>query len=150
MCVVGWIVVGVLVEVGKVVVFGVIIDEFDWIVYEYLVDNGVYLLMLGYKGFLKLCCMFFNEVICYGIFDLMVIIDCDIVNIDVIVYIGGVYGDINVMFLVGDVVDEYWLFVDWICEVIMCVINIVKFGWVLFVIGCVIELYVNWFGYNVV
>lgn len=100
---VGWIVCGVMYEVGKVVEFGVIIDEFDCIVYEYMCDYGVYLLIFDYCNYFKLCCISVNEVICYGIFDLCLFEDGDIVKIDVIVYKNGVYGDNCYIFGCGNV-----------------------------------------------
>ena len=47
-----------------------------------------------------------NEVICHGIPDDTVIADGDIVNVDITAYIGGVHGDTNATFLVGNVDEE--------------------------------------------
>ena len=47
-----------------------------------------------------------NEVICHGIPDDRALLDGDIVNCDVTIYLHGVHGDCNATFLVGDVDDE--------------------------------------------
>lgn len=52
-------------------------------------------------GFLKLLCIFVNEVVCYGIFDVCFFEDGDIVNLDITVCLNGYYGDLNEMYYVG-------------------------------------------------
>ena len=80
---------------GAAVAPGVITDEVDRVVHEFLVDHDAYPSTLGYRGFPKSCCTSLNEVICHGIPDSTVIQDGDIVNIDVTAFIGGVHGDTN-------------------------------------------------------
>ncbi len=92
-----------LAEVGRHVAPGVTTDELDRIGHEYLLDHGAYPSTLGYKGYPKSLCTSINEVICHGIPDDTVLRDGDIVNIDITAYIGGVHGDTNATFLVGDV-----------------------------------------------
>jgi methionyl aminopeptidase len=58
---------------------------------------------LNYHGYPKSLCTSVNEVICHGIPDSRALEDGDIVNLDVTAYIGGVHGDTNATFLVGDV-----------------------------------------------
>ena len=58
---------------------------------------------LNYHGYPKSLCTSVNEVICHGIPDSRVLVDGDIVNLDVTAYIGGVHGDTNATFYVGDV-----------------------------------------------
>ena len=58
---------------------------------------------LGYHGFPKSVCTSVNEVICHGIPDDRPLVDGDIVNVDVTVFIDGVHGDTNATFLVGRV-----------------------------------------------
>ena len=48
-------------------------------------------------------CTSVNEVICHGIPDSRPLQDGDIVNLDVTAFIGGVHGDTNATFLVGNV-----------------------------------------------
>src|SRR5215831_9091118 len=99
-------------EAGKAVAPGVTTDELDRIAHEYMIDNGAYPSTLGYKGFPKSCCTSLNEIICHGIPDSTVIEDGDIVNIDVTAFIGGVHGDTDVTFCVGDVAEEARLLVE--------------------------------------
>ena len=58
---------------------------------------------LNYNGYPKSVCTSVNEVICHGIPDSRPLQDGDIVNLDVTAYHGGVHGDTNATFFVGDV-----------------------------------------------
>jgi len=135
---------------GAAVAPGVTTDEIDRVVHEFLVDHDAYPSTLGYKGFPKSCCTSLNEVICHGIPDTTVIEDGDIVNIDVTAFIGGVHGDTNQTFCVGDVSDEVRLLVERTREATMRGIKAVAPGRPLNVIGRVIEAYAKRFGYGVV
>jgi len=129
---------------------GVTTDEIDRIVHEFLVDHGAYPSTLGYKGFPKSCCTSLNEVICHGIPDSTVIQDGDIVNIDVTAYIGGVHGDTDATFCVGDVSEEARLLVERTHEATMRGIRACAPGRQINTIGRVIEAYAKRFGYGVV
>jgi methionyl aminopeptidase len=48
-------------------------------------------------------CTSVNEVICHGIPDSRALVDGDIINIDVTCFVGGVHGDTNATFFVGNV-----------------------------------------------
>src|SRR5437762_13188442 len=128
---------------------GVVTDEIDRIVHEFLVDHGAYPSTLGYKGFPKSCCTSLNEVVCHGIPDTTVIEDGDIVNIDVTAFIGGVHGDTNATFLAGDVDEESRLLVERTREATLRAIKAVRPGRPLNVIGRVIESYARRFNYGV-
>ena len=78
------------------------VDELDRIAHEYMVDHGAYPSTLGYKGYPKSCCTSLNEIICHGIPDDRVLLDGDIVNCDVTIFLDGVHGDTNATFLVGE------------------------------------------------
>lgn len=84
-----------------VICLGVVFDEFDCICYNYIIAYGGDSSSFNYYGFSKFCCIFVNEVICYGIFDVCLFEKGDIVNIDVMVYIYGYYGDLNEIVFVG-------------------------------------------------
>jgi methionyl aminopeptidase len=129
---------------------GVTTDEIDRIVHEFLCDHGAYPSTLGYKGFPKSCCTSLNEVICHGIPDSTVIEDGDIINIDVTAYIGGVHGDTDATFCVGNVSEEARLLVDRTREAMMRGIRAVAPGRPINAIGRVIEAYAKRFGYGVV
>ncbi len=99
-------------EVGRAVSPGVTTDELDRVGHEFLCDHGAYPSTLGYRGYPKSLCTSINEVICHGIPDDTVLRDGDIVNVDITAFIGGVHGDTNATFLVGDVDEESRLLVE--------------------------------------
>ncbi|MEV0993547.1 type I methionyl aminopeptidase [Nonomuraea sp. NPDC050202] len=137
-------------EVGKHVRPGVTTDELDRIGHEFLLDHNAYPSTLGYKGYPKSLCTSINEVICHGIPDDTVLRDGDIVNVDITAYIGGVHGDTDATFLVGDVDEESRLLVERTREATMRAIKAVAPGRQLNVVGRVIEAYAKRFGYGVV
>jgi methionyl aminopeptidase len=91
----------VLADVGAAVAVGVTTDELDRVAHEAHVSRGVYPSPLHYRGFPKSVCTSVNEVICHGIPDDRPLVDGDIVNVDVTVYVDGVHGDTNATFGVG-------------------------------------------------
>jgi methionyl aminopeptidase len=137
-------------EVGQHAEPGVRTDELDRIGHEFLVDHHAYPSTLGYKGFPKSLCTSINEVICHGIPDSTELRDGDIVNVDITAYIGGVHGDTDATFLVGDVDEESRLLVERTREAMMRGINAIAPGRQVNVIGRVIESYARRFGYGVV
>jgi len=139
-----------LVEVGRHVQPGVTTDALDRIGHEFLCDHGAYPSTLGYKGFPKSLCTSVNEVVCHGIPDSTVLTDGDIVNVDITAYVGGVHGDTDATFLVGDVDEESRLLVERTHEAMMRAIKAVAPGRPVSVIGRVIESYARRFGYGVV
>ena len=136
--------------VGRHVVPGVSTDELDLIGHEFLVDRGAYPSTLGYRGFPKSLCTSVNEVICHGIPDSTVLAEGDIVNIDITAFIGGVHGDTNATFLVGDVSEDVRLLVERTHAATMRGIKAVAPGRPINVVGRVIESYARRFGYGVV
>ncbi len=137
-------------EVGRHVAPGVTTDELDRIGHEFLCDHGAYPSTLGYRGYPKSLCTSVNEVICHGIPDSTVLRDGDIVNVDITAYIGGVHGDTDATYLVGDVDEESRLLVERTHEAMMRAIKAVIPGRTINIIGRVIESYAKRFGYGVV
>src|SRR6266508_2556469 len=137
-------------EVGKQVAPGVTTDELDRIGHEFLCDHGAYPSTLGYRGYPKSLCTSINEVICHGIPDSTVLRDGDIVNVDITAYIGGVHGDTDATYLVGDVDEASRLLVERTHESMMRGIRAVAPGRPLNAVGRVIESYARRFGYGVV
>jgi methionyl aminopeptidase len=129
---------------------GVTTDELDRIGHEYLCDHGAYPSTLGYRRFPKSLCTSINEVICHGIPDSTVLQDGDIVNVDITAFIGGVHGDTDATYLVGEVDEESRLLVERTHEAMMRAIKAVAPGRTLNVVGRVIESYAKRFGYGVV
>jgi methionyl aminopeptidase len=139
-----------LTEVGRAIAPGVTTDELDRIGHEFLCDHGAYPSTLGYRGFPKSLCSSLNEVICHGIPDDTVLREGDICNIDITAFLGGVHGDTNATFLVGEVDEEVRLLVERTHEATMRSIKAVRPGRPINVIGRVIESYARRFGYGVV
>ena len=139
-----------LAEVGRAVAPGVTTDELDRVGHEFLLDHGAYPSTLGYRGFPKSLCTSLNEVICHGIPDSTVLVEGDICNVDITAFIGGVHGDTNATFLVGDVSEEARLLVERTHEATMRAIKAVAPGRPINVIGRVIESYAKRFDYGVV
>ena len=139
-----------LAEVGRAIAPGVTTDELDRVGHEFLCDHGAYPSTLGYRGFPKSLCSSLNEVICHGIPDDTVLREGDICNIDITAFLGGVHGDTNATFLVGEVDEEVRLLVERTHEATMRSINAVRPGRPINVIGRVIESYARRFGYGVV
>jgi methionyl aminopeptidase len=137
-------------EVGKHIAPGVTTDELDRIGHEFLLDHHAYPSTLGYKRFPKSLCSSVNEVICHGIPDSRELQDGDICNIDITAFIGGVHGDTNATFLVGEVDEEGCLLVERTREATMRGIRAVRPGRQINVVGRVIESYAKRFGYGVV
>ncbi|GAA4847754.1 type I methionyl aminopeptidase [Luteimicrobium xylanilyticum] len=137
-------------EVGRHAAPGVTTDELDRIGHEFLLDHGAYPSTLGYRGFPKSLCTSINEVICHGIPDTTELLDGDIVNVDITAFVGGVHGDTNATFLVGDVDEDSRLLVERTREALARGIKAVAPGREVNVIGRVIEKYAARFGYGVV
>jgi len=150
MRVAGRIAADALAEVGRNIKPGISTNELDRIGHDFLIDRGAYPSTLGYRGFPKSLCSSLNEVICHGIPDSTELVDGDICNIDITAFIGGVHGDTNATFLVGDVSEEARLLVERTHEATMRAIKAVRPGRPLSVIGRVIESYAKRFNYGVV
>ncbi|WP_151526608.1 type I methionyl aminopeptidase [Serinicoccus kebangsaanensis] len=135
---------------GELVRPGVRTDEIDRVGHEFLLDHGAYPSTLGYRGFPKSLCTSVNEVICHGIPDDRELREGDICNIDITAYLGGVHGDNNATFLVGEVVEETRLLVERTREALDRAIRAARPGREINVIGRVIESYASRFGYGVV
>ncbi len=88
---------------GEAVRPGLTTDELDEYVHGLYIERGAYPSPLNYHHYPKSVCTSVNEVICHGIPDSRALLEGDIVNLDVTAFIGGVHGDTNATFLVGDV-----------------------------------------------
>jgi methionyl aminopeptidase len=84
---------------------GITTDELDAIAHDLYLAKGGYPspLTYGVPPFPKSICTSVNEVICHGIPDDRPLLDGDIVNIDVTIFLDGVHGDTDATFLVGEV-----------------------------------------------
>ena len=93
----------ILQAVGAAVAPGVTTDELDALCHEECIRRGGYPSPLNYNDFPKSLCTSVNEVICHGIPDDRALIDGDIVNLDVTIFLDGVHGDTNATFPVGTI-----------------------------------------------
>jgi len=99
----------ILAAAGDLVRPGVCTDEIDAFVHQACIDRGGYPSPLGYAGgggappFPKSVCTSVNEVICHGIPDDRVLVDGDVCDIDVTIYLDGFHGDTNATFCAGEV-----------------------------------------------
>jgi methionyl aminopeptidase len=150
MRVAGRIAAAALDEVGRQVAPGVTTDDLDRVGHEFLLDHGAYPSTLGYRAFPKSLCTSVNEVVCHGIPDSTELVDGDIVNVDITAYIGGVHGDTDATYLVGEVTEEDRLLVERTKEALARAIKAVRPGRPISVIGRVIESYARRFDYGVV
>jgi len=88
---------------GEAIRAGVTTDELDAVCHAATIERGAYPSPLNYHGYPKSLCTSVNEVICHGIPDSRPLVDGDIVNLDVTVYLDGVHGDTNATFGVGEI-----------------------------------------------
>ena len=146
----GRIACGAMYEAGKAVEPGVTTDELDRIAHEYMCDHGAYPSCLGYMGFPKSICTSINEVICHGIPDSTRLNEGDLINLDVTAYVGGVHGDTNATYAVGEVDRETELLIERTRTAMERGIKAVKPVREVNVIGRVIEAYAKRFDYGVV
>ncbi len=136
--------------VGAAVRPGVTTDELDAIAHDFLVAHDAYPSTLGYRGYPKSSCTSLNEVVCHGIPDDTVLQDGDILNVDITAFHGGMHGDLNRTFLVGQPRQEVVDLVTRTEEALNRGIRAVAPGRQVNVIGRAIESYAKRFGYGVV
>jgi methionyl aminopeptidase len=99
----------ILAAAGTQVKPGVTTDEIDAFVHDLTIEMGGYPSPLNYGNsnpYPKSLCTSVNEVICHGIPDDRALIEGDIINLDVTIYLDGVHGDCNGTFPVGTIDDE--------------------------------------------
>jgi methionyl aminopeptidase len=89
--------------VGEYMEPGMTTEQVDAYAHDLYIERDSYPSTLNYHGYPKSLCSSANEVICHGIPDSRVILDGDIMNIDVTAFVGGVHGDTNATFFMGEV-----------------------------------------------
>jgi len=140
----------ILMHVGPFVQPGVTTDRLDMIVHDKTIELGGYPSPLGYRGFPKSVCTSINEVICHGIPDSRPLINGDIVNVDVTIYIDGVHGDTSMTFIVGETDEWSQVLVHETKVSLDKAIEAIKPGLPLNVIGLAIETHARKFNLGVV
>ncbi|GIU84426.1 MAG: methionine aminopeptidase [Acidimicrobiales bacterium] len=140
----------VLIRVGEEVRPGVTTDRLDAVGHRLIVAAGAYPSPLNYRGFPKSLCTSVNEVICHGIPDDTQLLEGDICNVDVTVFVDGVHGDTNATFLVGEVDEDSKRLVRETRTCLYKAIEAVKPGRPVNVIGRAIEEHARAHGLGVV
>lgn len=87
----------------KLAVEGITTDEIDRFVHHETIKANAYPSPLRYAGFPKSVCTSVNNVACHGIPDDRKLMDGDIINIDITVFLNGYHGDCSKTYLVGNV-----------------------------------------------
>jgi methionyl aminopeptidase len=140
----------ILQTVGAAVRPGITTDELDALCHEECIRRGGYPSPLNYGGFPKSLCTSVNEVICHGIPDDRALIDGDIVNLDVTIFLDGVHGDTNATFPVGTVDAESLRLIEVTRECLERGIAAVQPGRPINVIGQAIQSHAEAEGFGVV
>lgn len=78
-------------------------EEVDKFVHTKAIENNAYPSPLRYCGFPKSVCTSVNNVACHGIPDDRPLMDGDIINVDITVFLNGYHGDCSKTFLIGNV-----------------------------------------------
>jgi methionyl aminopeptidase len=140
----------VLQQTAAAVKPGVTTDALDAIAHEATVALGGYPSPLNYRGFPKSICTSVNEVICHGIPDSRGLVEGDIVNLDITVFLEGMHGDTNATFCVGQVDANSKKLIEVTRQCLEQGIAAVKPGRPISDIGRAIEAHADQFGYGVV
>ncbi len=140
----------ILQAVGAAVAPGVTTDELDALCHDECIRRGGYPSPLNYGAFPKSLCTSVNEVICHGIPDDRALIDGDIVNLDVTLFLDGVHGDTNATFPVGRIDDASAGLIAVTHECLERGIAAVKPGRQVREIGRAIQTHAEGLGYGVV
>jgi methionyl aminopeptidase len=147
---VGQLTADVLELAGRAVKPGVTTDEIDIYVHDLCIERNSYPSPLNYSGYPKSVCTSVNEIICHGIPDSRKLEDGDIVNLDVTLYLGGVHGDSNATFGVGQIDEASQALIDITLECLWKGIGQVKPGSPINEIGRAIENHAKPLRYGVV
>ena len=140
----------VLQTVAAAIAPGVTTDELDAVCHAETIKRGAYPSPLNYGGFPKSICTSVNEVICHGIPDDRALVDGDIVNLDVTVYLDGVHGDTNATFPVGQIDEESARLIRVTRECLDRGIDAVRPGQPISDIGRAVQAHAEGNGYGVV
>ena len=140
----------VLKLVSEAIQPGTTTDALDVLAHEAIVSLGAYPSTLNYRGFPKSICTSPNEVICHGIPDSRPLLDGDILNVDVTLFLEGMHGDTNATFAVGSIDETSKNLILAARESLWQGIRAVKPGLPIRAIGQAIQTYAHARGFGVV
>ncbi|PHR25127.1 MAG: type I methionyl aminopeptidase [Desulfotalea sp.] len=129
---------------------GITTDELDKIAHARTLKLGGYPSTLNYMGFPKSICTSVNEVVVHGIPDGRSLVNGDVINCDVTVYVDGMHGDCSETVFVGEVDEASKKLVRVTWECLLKGIDVVKPGVFFNRIGKVIEAHAKDNGFSVV
>ena len=82
---------------------GVTAESLDIFAHNLILERNAYPSPLGYKCYPRSICTSVNNVMCHGIPDNRKLVEGDMLNIDVSVYLNGFHGDCSKMVFIGNV-----------------------------------------------
>jgi len=129
---------------------GITTDELDKIAHQKTIALQGYPSPLNYMGFPKSICTSVNEVVVHGIPDSRPLVNGDIINCDITVYINGMHGDCSETVFVGKVDGASKKLVQVTWECLQKSIDLVRPGRKFSEIGRVVEEHAQQNGYGVV
>lgn len=129
---------------------GVTTEELDLIAHGCCLDHNGYPSPLNYMGFPKSICTSVNEVVVHGIPDSRALVEGDIINCDVTVYVDDMHGDCSETVFVGDVDKESERLVKVTWECLEKSLELVRPGQLLNSIGLAVETHARQNGFSVV
>ena len=129
---------------------GITTDALDKLANRFYVEEGGYPSTLNYHQFPKSICTSVNEVICHGIPDSRPLVEGDIVNLDVTIYLHGVHGDCSESVGVGTIDAGSQQLIDFTRRCMWVGIAAVRPGGMIRDIGKAIEGLATTQGYGVV
>ncbi|XP_049302027.1 methionine aminopeptidase 1D, mitochondrial isoform X4 [Bactrocera dorsalis] len=118
----------VLEACSRLIKAGTSTGEIDAFAHDQIISAGGYPSPFRYAGFPKSVCTSVNNVACHGIPNERQLVDGDIINVDITVYLNGCHGDCSKTFLVGNVDDLGVYLVKSAEECVQHCINICKPG----------------------
>mmetsp|Transcript_51407 Transcript_51407/g.95069 ORF Transcript_51407/g.95069 Transcript_51407/m.95069 type:complete len:317 (-) Transcript_51407:31-981(-) len=87
----------------RIAAVGITTDEVDRAVSDYIISQNGYPAGINYQGFPRSLCASVNEVALHGVPNTRPLQSGDIVNFDVVAFVGGYFGDCSAMVKVGEV-----------------------------------------------
>ncbi|MFH0784187.1 MAG: type I methionyl aminopeptidase [Pseudomonadota bacterium] len=129
---------------------GISTDDLDRLAHQHIAHLGAYPSPLNYMGFPKSICTSVNEVVVHGIPDNRRLVEGDIINCDVTVYVHGMHGDCSETIFVGEVDAEAKKLIQVTWECLLRAIDVVRPGNKLNAIGRAVEGHARQNGFSIV